>query len=250
LFTKEEIPAMSDSSCNSSDILSQISVLIGQMESRLESKFEHSLQISRSDMRAESVAMQELIERRIDAKFAHLLDQSSSKSGSQNTGVSGIMGQLSILSTQPPGPGSSELGTWAQLSHIREAEEKWNCPFCNLPLKHEKSYYEHLDLLRNRVLALPVKCDVVLSAGRRRKKIKPPRCLFDVEEPRHTIMLNCWSDVTENMWERCTLFLNDLIKRLKPGGPHALLPHNPRRASILLFVESCRRNEYKPEILP
>jgi hypothetical protein len=241
---------MSDSSHNGSDILSQISLMLGQLESRLESKLEQSLQSTRSDLLANSEAMQEQIERKIDAKFAHLLDQSSSNTGSQNTGVSGIMGRLSALSTHPPGPGSSELGTWAQSSHIREAVEKWNCPFCNKPLKHEKSYYEHLVLLRSRVHVLPVQSTAVFSAGRRRKKTQPPRCLFDIGNARHTVMLNCWSGVEENMWARCTLFLNDLIKRLNPGGPHALSPQNPRRPMILLFVESCRRNEYKPETLP
>jgi kynureninase len=68
--------------------------MIEQMESRLESKFELFLQNTRSDMRDDSVAMaetfQEQIERKIDAKFAHLLDQSSSNTGSQNSGVSGL----------------------------------------------------------------------------------------------------------------------------------------------------------------
>ncbi len=233
-------------------VLSQISAMFDRMESRLESKFNQSLQSTCSDMRADAVAMavtfQENIERKFDAKLAHLLDQSSSNTGSQNTAVSSLLGRLSGLSTQDSHV-SKDLGTWAQPSHAREAVELWNCPFCNRPLKHEKSYYEHLMLLRSRVHVLPGQSSVVISAGRRRKKTQLPRCLFDVSNPRHTVMLNCWNEFSENMWEKCSLFLNELIKRLNPGGPNALLSQNPRRPSILLFVESCRRNEFKPEKL-
>ena len=160
----------------------------------------------------------------LDSKFRALLDNSSSvHSGSQLSSVSSCPSHVSALTQSVSGIN----------------RQHWLCPVCQTPLKHEKSFYDHLALLLSRVHELPV-----ISGKRRKPKFK--KCLFNIERPDHVALLQPWASAHPTFWSQAHEFVRFLLMMLKPGSEHATSDDNPRHAVVFKWVDDCRSGVFVP----
>jgi hypothetical protein len=164
----------------------------------------------------------------LDEKFQTLLDNSSSvHSGSHTSTLSACVSHSSAQSEQ------------FTLGGCVPRRQKWQCPVCQVDLKHEKSFFDHLSLLMSRVHELPV------ARGRRcQKKLK--KCIFNIERPEHTLLLQPWAATQPNFWCQAREFVRCLLLMLKPGSEYATRDDNPRHASVFRWIDECRTGVFKP----
>ena len=157
----------------------------------------------------------------LDVKFRALLDSSSSvHSGSQALSLSS---QQSARST----------------SDSRNSRQVWRCPVCQFPLKHEKSFHDHLVLLQSRVHEMPV-----VYGRRRSQKVK--KCLFNIERPELHLLLQPWADSHPTFWSQAHEFVRHLLCMLKPGTEQAIQDDNPRHEIVFQWIDNCRNGVFKP----
>jgi C4-type Zn-finger protein len=166
-----------------------------------------------------SIAVKSEVES-LDEKFQTLLDNSSSvHSGSQTSTLSACVSYSSAQS--------------------EPRSQKWQCPVCQFDLKHEKSFYDHFALLMSRVHELPV------TRGRRRQQ-KLKKCIFNIDRPEHTLLLQPWAATQPNFWCQAREFVRCLLLMLKPGSEYATRDDNPRHASVFRWIDECRTGVFKP----
>jgi hypothetical protein len=169
----------------------------------------------------------------LERRFAGMLDNSSSAhSGSHHTAAS-----ASSTSSAVQDHGLDSFGDQAAEPH----HQQWNCPVCDFPLKHEKSFHDHISLLQSRVHVLPG----VSSARRRRQKGK--KCLWDVTNPNHLALVAPWARVNLTFWNQASLFCAALIRMLRPGtGVSTQYIGNPRHQDVFAFIAECRSGAHVP----
>lgn len=156
----------------------------------------------------------------LDVKFRALLDSSSSvHSGSQALSLSS---QQSARSTLDSGN-----------------RQVWRCPVCQFPLKHEKSFHDHMLLLQSRIHEMPV-----VHGKRRSKKVK--KCLFNIERPELQLLLQPWADTEPTFWSQAHEFVRHLLCMLKPGTEQATHNDNPRHVAVFQWIDDCRNGVFKP----
>jgi hypothetical protein len=110
----------------------------------------------------------------------------------------------------------------------------WICPFCNVPLKHEKSFTDHMMLLSSRVHELPV---VKVTRGGVIKSDK--RCLFNFENSFHQAVVRPWSRDGLTFWDMAGLFMSELISRLHAGNSSTSSDSEVRHDTIFGFIDDC-----------
>ena len=169
----------------------------------------------------------------LESRFAGMLDNSSSAhSGSQQTAASASFTASSALERDPCSAGDRAA---------EPRQQQWICPVCGYPLKHEKSFYDHITLLQSRVHLLPG-----VGSGRRRRQ-KGKTCAWDVTDLHHLALVAPWARVNLNFWDQATLFGAALIKMLKPGtGVSTQFTGNPRYEGIFAFIANCRTGAFVP----
>lgn len=170
----------------------------------------------------------------LESRFAGMLDNSSSAhSGSHQTAAS-----ASSTASAAPEHGRCIAGDRA----AEPRPQQWICPVCDFPLKHEKSFYDHITLLQSRVHLLPG----ATGSGRRRRQ-KGKTCVWDVTDPHHLALVAPWARVNLSFWNQATLFGATLLKMLKPGtGVATQFTGNPRYEGIFAFIADCRTGAFVP----
>ena len=153
---------------------------------------------------------------------------SSSDSGSQRLSSSAS----STVSSKSSGSnGSSDV----------VSVRPWICPFCAFPLKHEKSFTDHMMLLSSRVHELPV---VKVARGGVMKSDK--RCLFNFENSFHRAVVCPWNRDGLTFWDMAGLFMSELIARLHHGNSSTSSDSEVRHDTIFGFIEDCRSGKFVP----
>ena len=180
----------------------------------------------------------------LESRFAGMLDNSNSaNSGSQQTAASASGSHQTTASASSTASAAPEHGRC--IAGDRAAEhrpQQWICPVCNFPLKHEKSFYDHITLLQSRVHLLPG----ATGSGRRRRQ-KGKTCVWDVTDPHHLALVAPWARVNLSFWNQATLFGATLLKMLKPGtGVATQFIGNPRYEGIFAFIAACRTGAFVP----
>jgi len=167
----------------------------------------------------------------LESKFVKMLDNSSSVNSGSHLTTASASSAASAVSDCGPG----NVGDRAAESH----HQQWRCPICDYPLKHEKSFYDHIVLLQSRVHVLP-------GAGRRHRQ-KGKKCLWDVTDDDHQALVAPWARVNLTFWNQASLFCAALIRMLKPGtGVATQHADNPRHAHVIAFIAECRSGVFVP----
>lgn len=117
----------------------------------------------------------------------------------------------------------------------------WICPFCTVPLKHEKSFTDHMMLLSSRVHELPV---VKVARGGVIKSDK--RCLFNIENGFHQAVVRPWHRDGLTFWDMAGLFMSELISRLHAGNSSTSSDSEVRHDTIFGFIDDCRSGKFVP----
>ena len=111
--------------------------------------------------------------------------------------------------------------------------ERWECPVCGVPLKHEKSFQDHIKTLKARIHVLPT--------------VSKHSCLFDVSDADHQLLVSPWSQVCFNFWDQAKCFVSALLSRLHPGREHGRKEvGNPNYPVIMEWLRDCRSNLFVP----
>jgi len=168
----------------------------------------------------------------LERKVTAMIESGSSahSSGSQQLSSSG---SSAVSSTSKDSIGSNECALGGKC---------WVCPFCRAPLKHEKSFHDHMTLLLSRVHELPV-----VKVNKKGVRKGDNRCLFNIDNPLHHAVLSPWNRDDLSFWHKAEYFMHELMSRLHPGFPQAISDSNPNYDIVFKFIDECRTGVFVPQ---
>lgn len=168
----------------------------------------------------------------LERKVTAMIESGSTaySSGSQQLSSSG---SSAVSSTSKDSVGSNEFALGGR---------SWVCPFCRAPLKHEKSFHDHMTLLLSRVHELPV-----VRVNKKGVRKADNRCLFNIDNPLHHAVLSPWNRDGLSFWHKAEYFMHELMSRLHPGFPQAISESNPNYDIVFKFIDECRNGVFVPQ---
>jgi hypothetical protein len=178
----------------------------------------------------------------LERKFTAMMDSSSSTH-------SNLSQQL--LSSGCSTASQNSLGSSVSSEHLQSCSGSmggataWVCPFCLTPLKHEKSFHDHMALLLTRVHEIPT-----VKITKKGVSKVDNRCLFNIDNPSHRQLVEPWKKEGLTFWNQARYFMDALMSRLHPGiMPQAISESNPNYDPVFKFIQDCRSGAFVPECL-
>lgn len=177
----------------------------------------------------------------LDRKFSAMFDNDTSAHSNGSQHLSSEDGGSQHVSSSASSAVSSRSHASNGSSGVVSVRP-WVCPICKTPLKHEKSFTDHMMLLSSRVHELPV---VKTTRGGITKVDK--RCLFNIENPSHHEVVSPWNREGLSFWNQAGQFMRELMSRLHPGNTETSPDSSLHYNAVFGFIDDCRNGKFVPE---